>query len=123
MGDSTEKIVIFGTHGGENPEKATLPFVVGNAALAMDVPVTIVLQAEGVTLVQKGCFEQIFAAGFDPLEKLVRSFVEFGGEILVCIPCVESRKIAHEQLLEAAELVKGARIVQEVLEAKAILNY
>lgn len=120
---STEKIVIFATHGSEDPEKATLPFVVGNAALAMDVPVTVVLQAAGVTLVQKGCYEHIFAPGFDPLTKLVDSFKEFGGQILVCIPCTESRKITREQLIDGAEPVKGARIVQEVLEAKAVLNY
>lgn len=123
MDDNTEKIVIFATHGSEDPEKATLPFVVGNAALAMDVPVTMILQTAGVTLVQKGCMEHIFAPGFDSLEKLVRSFVEFGGKILVCIPCLESRKITNEQLLETAEPVKAARVVQEVLEAKAVLNY
>ncbi|MDA8216491.1 MAG: DsrE family protein [Dehalococcoidales bacterium] len=121
--NAPEKIVIFATHGGEDPEKATLPFVVGNAALAMDVAVTMVLQAEGVTAVQEGHYEDIAAAGFDRLKKLVSSFLEFGGKIIVCIPCLESRNIAADQLVEGTELAKGARIVQEVLEAKAVLNY
>ena len=118
-----EKIVIFATHGSEDPEKAILPFVIGNAALAMDVPVTIVLQSRGVTLVQKGCYEHIFAPGFDPLEKLVGSFVELGGKLLACIPCLESRKIAQETLVDGVELGKAGSVVQEVLEAKAVLNY
>jgi predicted peroxiredoxin len=121
--NKSEKIVIFATHGGEDPERATIPFVVGSAALAMDVPVTIILQATGVTLMKKGCYEHIFAAGFDPLKKLVDSFMEFGGKILVCIPCIESRKITPDMLIEGAELGKAARVVQEVLEAKAVLNY
>ncbi len=121
--NKSEKIVIFATHGSEDPEKATIPFVIGNAALAMDVPVTIVLQAGGVTLVQNGCYEHIVAPGFDPLQKLVGSFVEFGGKLFVCIPCIESRRIAPDLLVEGAELVKAARIVNEVLEAKAVLNY
>ena len=121
--NGAEKMVIFGTHGSEDPEKATLPFVVGNAALAMDVQVTIVLQASGVTLVQKGCYEHIFAPGFDPLQKLVGSFLELGGKVLVCIPCSDARKISQDILVEGTEMVKGARIVQEVLEAKAVLNY
>ncbi len=120
---SSEKIVIFATHGSEDPEMATIPYVMGNAALAMDVPVTIVLQGAGVTLVQKGCYEHIFSAGFDPLTKLVDSFKEFGGKTFVCIPCIEARKITPDELVEGVELVKGARIVQEVLEAKAVLNY
>lgn len=119
----SEKIVIFATHGGENPEMATLPFVVGNAALAMDVPVTIILQSAGVTLMKKGCYEHVFAAGFDPLKKLVDSFLELGGKILVCIPCIESRKITEDMLLEGAELGKAGSVVQEVLEARAVLNY
>ncbi len=119
----SEKLVIFATHGGEDPEKATLPFVIGNAALAMDVPVSMVLQAGGVTLAQKGSYEHVVAPGFDPVQKLVHSFVEFGGKILVCIPCIESRRITQDLLVEGAELVKAARVVQEVLEAKAVLNY
>jgi predicted peroxiredoxin len=121
--NKSEKMVIFATHGGEDPERATLPFVVGSAALAMDVPVTIILQGAGVTLMKKGCYEHIFAAGFDPLKKLIDSFMEFGGKILVCIPCLESRKITPDMLLEGAEQGKAGRVVQEVLEAKAVLNY
>jgi predicted peroxiredoxin len=121
--NQSEKIVIFATHGGEDPERATIPFVVGAAALAMDVPVTIILQASGVTLMKKGCYDHIFAAGFDPLKQLVDSFMEFGGKILVCIPCIESRKITPDMMVEGAELGKAGRVVQEVLEAKAVLNY
>jgi predicted peroxiredoxin len=121
--NKSEKIVIFATHGGEDPEKATIPFVIGSAALAMDVPVTVILQSAGVTLMKKGCYEHIFAAGFDPLKKLVDGFTELGGKILVCIPCIESRKITPDMMLEGAELGKAGRVVQEVLEAKAVLNY
>lgn len=118
-----EKIVIFATHGSENPELATIPFVLGNAALAMDVAATIILQAEGVTLVQKGNYETIHAKGFDPLKKLVDSFVELGGNIIVCIPCIQSRQITEEMLIEGVELAKAATMIQESLEAKAVLNY
>jgi uncharacterized protein len=124
MEDSnSEKMVLVVTHGSEDPEMATLPFVVGNAALAMDVPVTMVLQAAGVTLMTKGIYEHIFAAGFDPLKKLVDSFIELGGKALVCTPCIQSRQISEDLLLEGTETVKAARVVQEVLEAKVVLNY
>lgn len=118
-----EKMVIFATHGGEDPEKATLPFVVGNAALAMDVQVTIILQSMGVMLAKKECYDHIYASGFDSLKKLVDSFIEFGGQIFVCIPCIEARKITPDLLINKAQLVKAGKVVQEVLEAKAVLNY
>jgi uncharacterized protein involved in oxidation of intracellular sulfur len=121
--EKTEKMVIFVTHGGEDPERATLPFVVGNAALAMDVDVTVVLQGFGVILAKKGCYEHIFAAGLDPLKKQIDNFVEFGGRIFVCIPCIEERHITPDMLVEEAKPVKAGRVVQECLEANAVLNY
>jgi len=49
--EKTEKIVIFATHGPEDPERAALPFVIGNATLAMDAECVVVLQGE---LLSKG---------------------------------------------------------------------
>ncbi|OGL45828.1 MAG: multidrug transporter [Candidatus Schekmanbacteria bacterium RBG_13_48_7] len=121
--NTNEKIVIFVTHAGEDPERASIPFVMGNAALAMDVDVTIILQGTGVLVAKKGCYDHVFAAGLDPLKKLVDTFIEFGGKILVCIPCLEERKITKDLLVETAQPVKAGRVIQEVLEAKAVLNY
>ena len=119
----SEKIVVFATHGTEDPERASLPFVCANAALAMDVEATVVLQGMGVLLAKKGCYEHVFCAGFDPLKKLVDDFLEFGGKIFVCIPCIQERKITNDMLIEKAEPVKAGRVVQEALEAQAVLNY
>jgi uncharacterized protein involved in oxidation of intracellular sulfur len=119
----TEKVVIIGTHGGEDPERATLPFVMGNAALAMDTVAVIVLQGTAVTLAKKGCYEHVFAAGLPPLKELVDSFIELGGTLLVCTPCINERKITKEMLVEKARPVKAARVITEILEAKATLNY
>jgi predicted peroxiredoxin len=118
-----DKLVVFATHGGEDPERATLPFVVGNAALAMDAKVFMCLQANGVTLATKGLYENISAPGFEPLKKLVDSFIEFGGTILVCIPCIEQRKITPDMLIQGAQPVKAGRVVQEILDANAVVNY
>jgi predicted peroxiredoxin len=118
-----EKIVVFATHGPDDPERATLPFVCANAAVAMDVQATVVLQGAGVLLAKKGSYEHVFCPGFDPLKKLVDTFLEFGGKILVCIPCIQERQITNDMLIEKAEPAKAGRVVQEALEAKAVLNY
>ena len=119
----SEKIVVFATHGPEDPEMATLPFVVANGALAMDVTVTVILQSKGVFLATKGCYEHIFAPGLDPLKKMVDTFVELGGSIIVCTPCIQERQITADMLVKGAQPVKTGRVVQEVLESKAVLNY
>ena len=121
--DLTEKMVIVATHGSEDPELATIPFVMANAALAMDVSVTVILQASGVTLVQRGIYENITAPNFEPLKKLVDGLLELGGRIMVCIPCLNARNITEDMLVTGAELVKAGSIVQECLEAKTVANY
>jgi predicted peroxiredoxin len=57
------------------------------------------------------------------LEKLIDTFREFGGKIFVCIPCIQERKITNDMLVDFAQPVKAGRVVQEALEAKAVLNY
>lgn len=118
-----EKIVVIGTHGGEDPDRATLPFVVANAALAMDVKTTVILQGNAVTLAVKGAGGNVQGIGFPPLKDLIASYFAQGGQILLCTPCIKGRNIASETLVGGASLVAAGRVVQECLEAKAVLNY
>lgn len=118
-----EKLVILVTHGAEDPERATIAFVVANAALAMEAKATVILQGNGVVLATKGCYEHVFAAGFDPLKKLVDTFLGLGGTILACVPCLESRKIAQDQIVAGHQTAKAGRVVQELLEATSVASY
>jgi predicted peroxiredoxin len=118
-----EKIVIIATHGAEDPERATFPFVVANAALAMDVKAVICLQGESVTLAVKGGSENVSAGGFPPLKELMASYFSQGGKLLLCTPCIKSRNISPDMLVEGASPVAAARVVQECLEATSTLNY
>ncbi len=124
MAETTEeKIVVIATCGGEDPERATLPFVVANAALAMDVKAVVILQANAVTLAVKGANEKIAAGGFPPLKELMGNYFAQGGKLLLCTPCIKSRNIAADMLVEGASPIAAGRVVQECLEAKATLNY
>jgi len=121
--EKTEKIVIIATHGNEDPERSSLPYVVGNAALAMDVEAVIILQGTAVTLAKEGCYEHVFAAGLPPLKELIEDFIELGGKILVCTPCIKERQITTDMLVKSAKPVASGRVVTEILEADAVLNY
>jgi len=121
--EKSEKIVIFGTHGPEDPERACLPFVLGNAALVMEVKVTIMLQGTAVFLAKEGCYEHVFAAGLPPLNDLVQSFIEQGGTLLICTPCIQERGITKDMLVKIAQPVKAGRAVMEMLEATSVMTY
>jgi len=117
-----EKLVIMVTHGPDDPERATVPFVMACAALASEVEVVLGFQADGVRLVQVGQAETVQAPEFPPLAKLLADFQELGGALLVCSPCVKSRGIA-ESLIPGAEIVAAARFVAEVTSATNTLSY
>jgi predicted peroxiredoxin len=117
------KVVIIATHGPEDRERATVPFMMANAALVMDMEAVVILQGNGVLLAQKGIYEHVFAPGLPVLQDLLKSFFEQGGKLLVCTPCVVDRKIEEGMLIEGAELIAGARVIKESTTSSAVLNY
>ena len=54
MSETAEKIIYVTTNGPESPEKATLPFKLANAGLALDLDVVIALQGPAVYLAMPG---------------------------------------------------------------------
>lgn len=123
MTEKMDKIVVIATHGAEDPERATLPFVVANAAQAMDTKAVVILQGYAVTLAVPGIYEHVFAAGLPSLKELLDSFLAQGGDLLVCTPCLKERKISAENLIAGSKPIAAARVVAECLEAQATLNY
>ena len=123
MSDKRDKLVIIATHAEESPDKATIPFVMGSAALAMDADVSIILQVTGVYLALKGYADHVHAAGFPPLMELQETFFEAGGKLMVCSPCIQARKIKPEDLVPEAEVIAGASLVSEALSATNVVSY
>lgn len=63
-------------------------------------------QATGMMLAQKGVADHVFASGFPPLKELVDAYIEAGGELFLCGPCVSSRKLDTE-----IDFIKGSKEV------------
>jgi predicted peroxiredoxin len=119
-----EKLAIVCTHGPEDPERATIPFVLATAAQASEVEVIMGFQVNGVMLAKKGCAEHVFASGFPPLKELLDAYIEAGGKMFVCGPCVNSRKLdPNTDFVEGAKVVNAATFVKEFTEATNVLNY
>ena len=118
-----EKLVIIATHGPEDPEMATIPFVMAAAARASDVDVVMAFQSKGVNLVRRGEPEHVMAAGFAPLRELLANVQELGVQLLVCSPCLNAREVVPEDLIDGAEVAAAGRLVAEVTSAVATLTY
>jgi len=118
-----EKLVIIGTHGEENPEKAILPFVMACTATASNMDQVMILQGPGVWLARKGYAKTISVSSFPPLDELLEAFQESKGRILVCAPCLKKRNIQPEDLVEGAVVINAPTVIKEIGEAKAVLSY
>ncbi len=119
-----EKMIILATHGPEDPERATIPFVMATAAMASDIEVIIGFQTTGVLLATKGVAEHIIAPGFPPLKDLFDAFIEAGGKLYVCGPCVQSRGLDPKtDFVPGATVVSAATFVKEISESVGTLVY
>lgn len=111
-------------HCRTDGDKATLAFVVANAALGSDKETMMFLSSDGVWAAVKGEASKIReAAPFAPLEELVTKFVRGGGKILVCSPCMKKRDITEEKLIEGASPAGGAALVAWLSESPACVDY
>ncbi len=119
----SEKLVILVTHGPSNPEMATIPFVMATAAQASDVDVAMAFQSEGVWLMMKDLVGRVHVQDFPPMKELMDAYLEAGGKMYVCGPCVKSRKITAEEMVEGALVVNAATLVAEIAAATNTLVY
>ncbi len=100
------------TYAKNDTDKATVAFVVANAAVASDKETMMFLMTDGVHLSQKGYADDIHEDGFSPLSELMANFVKAGGEIWVCSPCFKKRGLDEGNLIEGAKIVGGAKLVE-----------
>jgi predicted peroxiredoxin len=117
------KIMANCTHGKEDPERATLPFIVGNVAVTADQEAVVLLTVEGAWLATKGYAEGIQKEGFQPLKEVIASFVANGGQVWACGACTKPRGITEADLIEGARIVTAANVVEYLASGASTLSF
>ncbi len=107
----------------DNTDKATVAFVVANAAVASDKETMVFLSTEGVFLSQVGYADDIHEEGFSPLRELMENFAKAGGQIYVCSPCFRRRKLDENNLVAGALIVGGAKLVEFLSDGSPCVTY
>jgi predicted peroxiredoxin len=107
----------------DNPDKATVAFVIANAALGSDKDTLVFLSVEGVRLAVAGVADAVHEEGFAPLKELIGNFVASGGKLYVCSPCFKKRKLDESALIKGATIVGGAKLVEFLSENAPSVSY
>ena len=117
------KLLINCTHGEDDPERATLAFIVGNVAASADQETIVFLTVDGVWLATNNYAERIHKEGFQPLSDVMHSFVENGGKIWACGTCTKPRGITESDLIPGAKIVTAASVIEQLLAGAASMNF
>ncbi len=117
------KFCVSITHAKDNTDKATVGFVVANAAVGSGKETLVFLSIEGVRLSQKGFADGIHEEGFAPLRELMDNFAKAGGTMYVCSPCFKKRKLDENNLVAGASVVGGAKLVEFLSDGSPCISY
>ncbi len=117
------KFCVSLTHAHDDPDRATVAFVVAGAAAASDKEAMVFLSTEGVRLATMGAADTIHEAGFSPLKDLIANFIAAGGKIFVCSPCFKKRGLDESKLISGATLVGGAKLVEFLGDGTPCITY
>ncbi|MGE0757488.1 MAG: DsrE family protein [Pirellulaceae bacterium] len=117
------KFCVSLTYAKDNADKATVAFVIANAALGSEKDTLVFLSVEGVRLSQQGYADDIHEEGFAPLKDLMANFTAAGGKIFVCSPCFKRRGLDERQLVAGCQIVGGAKLVEFLSEGVPSVSF
>ena len=92
------KFMAHATHGREDPERATLPFIAANVAASADQEAIVLLTIEGVWLATKGYADEVHHEGMPPLREVLDSLLASGGQVWACGACTKPRGITDDDI-------------------------
>ncbi|MBA2295234.1 MAG: DsrE family protein [Actinobacteria bacterium] len=104
------KAVVNLTAGPEDPEAATIAYLVATAGQANGREVLIFATKEAVLLGMTGGPETVAAEGRPALAELATPFAAAGGTVYQCPVCFTSRGLDEAALLPNARVAGGAAL-------------
>lgn len=109
-----ETILFNCTHGADEPERATLPFIAATIAAVSGQRAIVVATIDAVRLGTEGGADGVQAEGHEPLKQHLETFLGAGGELWLCSACTKPRGITEADLIEGASIVGAATVVEMV---------
>lgn len=122
MSDSNRAVINLAT-GGEDPERVTVAFLVGTAAVERGRDVTMFLTCEAVRLGLRGHADGIEAPGAPPVARLFAQYAEGGGELYVCPVCFNARDLDEGDLVANATLAGATPLWEWIGDGATVLSY
>lgn len=117
MTDQSRELICMITRGTDH-EMSSVGFTIANGGITAGLKVSVFLTSNGVDLVRKRAADITQVNPLEPLAALIKSFMDRGGTVWACTPCVKSRGYTQEDLLDGV-VITGASVVHEKLKTGA----
>jgi predicted peroxiredoxin len=112
-------LVLLTSGNEDGGKRATLAFSTACSAVAMDMTPHLFLVGDGSFWAYEGHTHGIHASGFPPLEELVESYLELGGNLYICSACDQVCSLLPDQ--HGQSLIK--RLGVEPRGLASVLHY
>lgn len=110
------RLLFTTTHAADDPERATVPWIAAATAVVSGLDVVVVCTADAVTLGLPGTAAEVEEEGMPPVEDLLTSVLDGGGEVWLCSACTTKRGITGDDVREGVTIVGAARIVEALAD-------
>ncbi|HZA60636.1 MAG TPA: DsrE family protein [Actinomycetota bacterium] len=116
-------MLVHASHGKEDPEKATLPFIFAKNGALAGQDVTVILTSDAVWLATHGGAEGVQGEGLPPTADALRELLEAGATVWACQTCTKPRGITEEDLVEGARIGTSMQVVEVLAQGAAGMSF
>ncbi|HYB51603.1 MAG TPA: DsrE family protein [Burkholderiaceae bacterium] len=117
MEPNTRDLVVVISHGIDH-ELSSVGLTIALGGITAGLRVSIFLTSSGVDIARRGAAEMTHVRPLEPMADMLRDFLQRGGTLWACTPCVKSRGYTQENLLSGV-VITGASAMHELLKRGA----
>ena len=119
---SNRSLVVIITHGTDH-ELSSVAFTIANGGMTAGLKVHVFLTSSGVDLARRKAIDTTHVEPLEPLSALVKDFLQRGGTLWACTPCVKARGYTQDHLIEGT-IITGASVLHEqIMDGAATLSF
>lgn len=117
MEPNTRDLVVVITHGIDH-ELSSAGLTIALGGITAGLKVAIFLTSSGVDIVRRGAADLTHVKPLEPMADMLRDFLQRGGTLWACTPCIKSRGYTQENLLPGV-VITGASVMHELVKRGA----
>ena len=109
--------------GKSNPNKVTVSFAIALNALMKGHSATLILMVDAVRLgLPHGTDGIDIGKPFEPVSDLLAKYLDKGGRVVICGPCMLHNELTAEQMDPRFEIINAPDVIDLLMNAKGSLQ-